>query len=69
MNRARPVTRGVMLPVLMTSTTRTNGKTASRLWCVLKGVNQCTATLWIHTISTGMLIGRTQSMSTRIEVV
>jgi hypothetical protein len=58
-----------ILPVLMTSTTSTNGRTASRLWCVLKGVNQWTARLWIQTISTGMLIGRTQSMRISIEVV
>lgn len=41
----RPVTLGVMFPVLITSTTSTSGSTARRLWCVLKGVNQWTARL------------------------
>lgn len=65
----RPVTLGVMFPALITSTSRTSGRTASRLWWVLKGVNQWTARLWIQTISTGMLIGSTQSIRTSIEVV
>ena len=64
----RPVTLGVIFPALITSTNSTSGSTARRLWWVLNGVNQWTARLWIQTISTGMLMGNTQSMRTSIEV-
>ncbi len=65
----RVVSLGTMAPVLSISTKRMYGRTERRLWGVEKGVSQCTARLCIQTTSTGMLIGKIQSMRTNIECV
>lgn len=59
--------RGIMSPLVMVSTRMRNGMMDRTLWWEENGVNQCTARLCTQTTRTRMLIGRTQSISVKIE--
>ena len=61
------ITRGIMVPAVSVSTRTMKGATERTLWCEEKGVSQCTARLWTQTTKTGMLMGSTQSMRTKME--
>jgi hypothetical protein len=58
---------GIIRPVLKVSTRRMKGTIETMLWWEEKGVSQCTARLRIQTTRTGKLMGRIQSIRTRIE--
>ena len=65
----RFVILGIIAPPVNDSTSSMKGIMDKTLWWDEKGVSQCTARLCTHTTRTGILMGRTHSIRTRIEWV
>lgn len=65
----RVVTLGIMVPLVIVSTSKTNGIIDRMLWCDENGMYQCTTRLWAQTRSTRALIGKIHSIRIRMECV